>query len=48
MKSFGRFESANRYSNSLHEQINRVFGDASERNGEESSLTTWAPAVDIF
>jgi HSP20 family protein len=47
MKSFGRFEPA-RSSNSLQEQINRVFGDVFERNGEESSLTTWAPAVDIF
>ena len=30
----------------LHEQLNRVFGDAFNR--EESNLTTWAPAVDIL
>lgn len=46
MKSFSRFEPA-RSSNSLQDQINRVFSDVFERN-EESSLTTWAPAVDIF
>ena len=32
----------------LQDQINRVFNDAFERRGEESNLTTWAPAVDIF
>jgi len=32
----------------LQDQINRLFGDAFERHGEESSLTSWAPAVDIF
>jgi HSP20 family protein len=31
---------------SLHEQLNRVFGEGSNRH-EESNLTTWAPAVDI-
>ena len=30
------------------EQLNRVFGDALERTGEESNLTVWAPAVDIY
>ena len=34
--------------NALREQINRVFADVLERRGEESNLTTWAPAVDIF
>src|SRR5579863_63598 len=34
--------------NTLREQINRVFADVLERTGEESNLTTWAPAVDIF
>jgi HSP20 family protein len=33
---------------SLREQINRVFADMLDRTGEESNLTTWAPAVDIF
>jgi HSP20 family protein len=32
----------------LREQINRVFADLLERTGEESNLTAWAPAVDIF
>jgi HSP20 family protein len=32
----------------LQEQINRVFNETLERRGEESNLTTWAPAVDIF
>src|ERR1700724_2396967 len=32
----------------LQEQINRLFSDAFERTGEESNLTTWAPAVDIY
>ena len=33
---------------SLQEQVNRLFNDAFERQGEESSLTAWAPAVDIY
>ena len=32
----------------LQEQINRVFGDLLGRTGEESNLTPWAPAVDIY
>jgi len=32
----------------LQEQINRVFGDAVGRAGEESNLTPWAPEVDIY
>src|ERR1700743_2180672 len=31
----------------LQDQINRLFNDAFERTGQESNLTTWAPAVDI-
>ena len=31
----------------LHEQLNRVFGEGFHRQ-EESNLTTWAPAVDIL
>jgi HSP20 family protein len=31
----------------LQDQITRLFNDAFERTGEESNLTTWAPAVDI-
>ena len=33
---------------SLQEQLNRAFGDVLQRGGEESNLTTWAPAVDIY
>jgi HSP20 family protein len=32
---------------SLHEHLNRVFREGFNR-GEESNLTTWAPAVDIL
>jgi HSP20 family molecular chaperone IbpA len=38
---------AYRGSNNLQEQINRVFGDVFEHVGDESSLTTWTPALDI-
>ncbi len=31
----------------LHEQLNRVFGEGFHRQ-EESNFTTWAPAVDIL
>lgn len=32
----------------LQEQVNRLFGNVLERSAEESNLTTWAPAVDIY
>jgi HSP20 family protein len=32
----------------LQDQINRLFNDSFERAGEESNLTAWAPAVDIY
>jgi HSP20 family protein len=32
----------------LQEQVNRLFGNALEHSGEESNLTSWAPAVDIY
>ena len=32
----------------LHEHLNRVFGEGFGRSSEESNLTTWAPAVDIL
>ena len=32
----------------LQDQINRLFSDSLDRTGEEGSLTTWAPAVDIY
>jgi HSP20 family protein len=37
-----------RGANTLQEQVNRLFGNVLERAGEESNLTTWAPAVDIY
>jgi HSP20 family protein len=33
---------------SFQDQINRFFHEALERNSEEGSITTWAPAVDIY
>jgi HSP20 family protein len=32
----------------LHEQVNRLFGNVLEHSGGESNLTSWAPAVDIY
>ncbi|MCU1315696.1 MAG: heat shock protein Hsp20 [Candidatus Acidoferrum typicum] len=32
----------------LQDQVNRLFNNVLERKGEESSLTAWAPAVDIY
>jgi len=34
--------------NSFQEQFNRLFSEAFDRSSEESSITTWAPAIDIF
>jgi HSP20 family protein len=45
MSNLNRWEPF-RAASTLHEQLNRVFGDAFRR--EESNLTTWAPAVDIL
>jgi len=32
----------------LQDQFNRLFNGAFERSAEEGSLTSWAPAVDIY
>jgi HSP20 family protein len=32
----------------LEEHVNRLFGNVLERSVEESNLTSWAPAVDIY
>lgn len=32
----------------LQEQVNRLFNDVFERNHQDSSLSAWAPAVDIY
>jgi HSP20 family protein len=48
MRIMNRLEQPFRGATTLQEQINRVFGDVVGRNGEESNLTPWAPAVDIY
>jgi len=47
MRNLSRFEPF-RGASALQDQINRLFGDVFEGPSGESSLTTWAPAVDIF
>jgi HSP20 family protein len=47
MRTIARWEPFHGVS-TLPEQINRLFNDTFERRGEESSLTAWAPAVDIY
>jgi len=47
MRTLSRFEPF-RGASTLQDQLNRVFNDVFERAGDESSLTSWAPAVDIF
>ena len=47
MRTLTRFEPFSVAGN-LQDQINRVFNDVLGRSSEESNLTTWAPAVDIF
>jgi HSP20 family protein len=46
MANLNRFEPF-RGATTLHEQLNRMFGEGFNRQ-EESNLTTWAPAVDIM
>jgi HSP20 family protein len=48
MRTVNRWEQPLRGASTLQEQMNRVFGDAVGRTGEESNLTPWAPAVDIY
>ena len=47
MRTLSCFESF-RGASSLQDQVNRLFNDVFERPGEESNLTSWVPAVDIF
>lgn len=47
MRTLNRFEPF-RGASALQDQINRLFGDVFEGPRGASSLTTWAPAVDIF
>ena len=48
MRTMNRWEQPFRGAMTLQEQINRVFGDVVRRADEESNLTPWAPAVDIY
>jgi len=47
MRTLSHFEPF-RGASTLQEQINRVFNNVLERGAEDSNLTSWAPAVDIF
>src|SRR6267378_825451 len=49
MRALSRWEPF-RGAPSLQDQVNRLFNDVLEREGEESSVTAWAPApaVDIY
>jgi HSP20 family protein len=47
MRTLSRFEPF-RGASTLQDQINRLFSDVFERPADESNLTSWAPAVDIF
>jgi HSP20 family protein len=47
MRTMNRREPS-RGATTLQDQLNRVFGEMLERAGDESNLTPWAPAVDIF
>ena len=47
MRTIARWEPFRR-ATSLQDQVNRLFNDVLERAGEESSLTAWAPSVDIY
>src|SRR5438128_4805095 len=47
MRTLARWEPF-RGATCLQDHVNRLFNDDFERRGEESSLTAWAPAVDIY
>src|SRR5258708_12864526 len=47
MRTLTRWEPF-RGTTSLQDQVNRLFSDVFERAGEESSLTAWAPSVEIY
>jgi len=47
MRAISRWEPF-RGAATLQEQVNRLFSDVLERQPQESSLSTWAPAVDIY
>src|SRR5215475_3296311 len=47
MRTIARFEPF-RGVTTLQDQINRLFNDTFDRTGEQSNLSAWAPAVDIY
>jgi HSP20 family protein len=47
MRTLARWEPFHGAS-SVQDQVNRLFNDVFERKSEESSLTAWAPSVDIY
>jgi HSP20 family protein len=47
MRTLARWEPF-RGATTLQDQVNRLLNDVFERKAEESSLTTWAPSVDIY
>src|SRR5271154_7521937 len=47
MSTLNRWE-GHRGASTLQDHFGRVFNELFERAGQESNLTTWAPAVDIF
>src|ERR1700738_3396967 len=48
MRAMNRWEQPSRGAATLQDQINRIFSEGVGRAGEESNLTPWAPAVDIY
>jgi HSP20 family protein len=48
MRAMNRWEQPSRGATTLQDQINRMFSEGVGHAGEESNLTPWAPAVDIY
>ena len=48
MRTMNRLDQPFRGATTLQEQFNHMFGNGLPRNAEESNLTPWAPAVDIY
>jgi len=48
MRAMNRWEQPLHGATTLQEQINRMFSEGVGHAGQESNLTPWAPAVDIY
>jgi HSP20 family protein len=48
MSTLNRWEGQRGASTTSQDHFGRIFNELFERAGQESNLTTWAPAVDIF